>query len=133
MPDCLFCKLIKSPEQKKFIIYEDDQFMAFPDISQFTSGHVLVIPKKHYRWIWDLPNIGQYFEVCQKICKKMLAVFHCEQIYTLTMGSMIPHAHVHLIPKTDGQWYEVLQKIGELQQNHKSAEEIIKITKKLKF
>ena len=45
--DCIFCKIVegKIPSAK---VYEDDDVLAFLDISQTTEGHTLVIPKEHY-------------------------------------------------------------------------------------
>ena len=48
MEDCIFCKIIAGeiPSTK---VYEDDDVVAFLDITQTTKGHTLVVPKKHYR------------------------------------------------------------------------------------
>lgn len=43
---CIFCDIVEGKIPSS-IIYEDDQIMAFLDISQVTRGHTLVIPKKH--------------------------------------------------------------------------------------
>ena len=45
--DCLFCKIVNGeiPSTK---IYEDDDVIAFLDISQTTIGHTLVVPKQHF-------------------------------------------------------------------------------------
>ena len=43
---CIFCKIIQK-EIPSSCIYEDDQVMAFLDLSQVTKGHTLVVPKKH--------------------------------------------------------------------------------------
>ncbi len=55
MSDCLFCKIIAGdiPAEK---IYEDDEVLAFRDISPQAPTHFLVIPKKHYS---DLSEIDQ--------------------------------------------------------------------------
>ena len=44
--DCIFCKIIAGdiPSSK---VYEDEEVLAFLDISQVTPGHTLVVPKKH--------------------------------------------------------------------------------------
>ena len=44
MSDCIFCKIIAGeiPAAK---VYEDEQVLAFLDISQVTPGHTLVVPK----------------------------------------------------------------------------------------
>ena len=51
--DCLFCSIIKGeiPSQK---VYEDDKILAFRDIDPQAPVHVLVIPKQHIKWAWDL-------------------------------------------------------------------------------
>lgn len=143
MKDCLFCKIAIDPKQRPYFIYEDKHFLAMPDLSQFTEGHILVIPKKHYRWVWDLPTlsnskneeptIGEYFTVCQKITNHLQKIYQVEQVYTLTMGSTITHAHIHLIPRTSGNWYEVLQKIGKLQQSRISFKQQAELAKKLQI
>ena len=47
MDDCIFCKIIKG-EIPCVKVYEDDDVLAFLDISQTTKGHTLVICKEHY-------------------------------------------------------------------------------------
>ena len=48
MSDCIFCQIVTGqiPSSK---VYEDEEVLAFLDITQVTKGHTLVIPKKHYR------------------------------------------------------------------------------------
>lgn len=47
MSDCLFCKIIAG-DIPADTIYEDDDVLAFRDISPQAPTHFLVIPKKHY-------------------------------------------------------------------------------------
>lgn len=46
MNDCIFCKIIKGeiPSKK---VYEDENVLAFHDISPAAPVHILIIPKKH--------------------------------------------------------------------------------------
>src|SRR4051812_29351975 len=75
MHDCIFCKIVRGeiPSTK---VYEDEDFLAFMDKNPRSPGHVQVIPKKHYRWVWDVPHIGKYFEVAQKIARAQQKAFH---------------------------------------------------------
>lgn len=100
MNDCIFCKII-SKEIPAHIVYEDDNFLAFLDIRPQSPGHTLVIPKKHYRWVWDVPNIGTYFEVSQKVANAQRKAFGVEKIVSKIVGEEIPHAHVWLMPDWD--------------------------------
>jgi histidine triad (HIT) family protein len=97
MKNCVFCQIVegKIPCHK---IYEDKNFLAFLDIAPFCEGHTLVIPKKHYRWVWDVPNIGYYFFVVKKIVKHYREVFGDEFIASIIWGMLVEHAHVQILP-----------------------------------
>ncbi len=97
MENCIFCKIVKK-EIGSEIVYEDDNFLAFLDINPRGPGHTQVIPKKHYRWVWDTENIGQYFEVVHKIAKAMQKAFGEELIRSQIFGDEVAHAHVWLWP-----------------------------------
>jgi len=101
MSDCIFCKLIKG-EIPSYKVYEDEKYLGFLDISQIVDGHTLLIPKKHVRWVWDIEDLGEFYGVAKKIAKKMQQVTGEEFVASLTLGIMVEHAHLHLLPKTEG-------------------------------
>ncbi len=96
--ECIFCKIIKG-EIPCYKVYEDNDFFAFLDIMPRNPGHTLVIPKKHYRWVWDVPNIGKYYEVVQKIARAMKEEFKTDFVVSMVFGEEIQHAHVWVIPR----------------------------------
>ena len=105
--DCLFCKIIRR-EIPAYTVYENADFLAFLDINPRSPGHVQVIPKKHYRWVWDLPErgaggptIARYFEVAQKVAKAQQRAFGTEAIWSRIMGDEVPHAHIWLFPNPE--------------------------------
>ena len=118
MKDCIFCKIVKG-EIPVFKVYEDENFLAFLDINPISPGHTQVIPKKHYRWVWDLPsrsrdcldvesisqtldpNISDYFEICQKIAKAQMKAFDTDFILSKIVGEEIPHAHIWIFPNKE--------------------------------
>ena len=55
MNDCIFCKIIKG-EIPSYTIYEDDKMKAFLDVNPVSNGHVLLIPKTHYKNFLDTPD-----------------------------------------------------------------------------
>lgn len=97
MNDCIFCKIVAGqiPAHK---VYEDDQFLAFLDINPLSPGHTLVIPKEHYRWVWDMPHIGPAFEVAQKIALAQKKAFGTELVISKVFGEEVPHAHIWVYP-----------------------------------
>jgi histidine triad (HIT) family protein len=107
MNDCIFCKIVKG-EIPSYKIYEDDEYLAFLDIFPAVEGYTLVIPKKHYRWVWDVENIGRYFDVCQKISKHFQKVTKDEKIFSMIIGEEVPHAHIRIIPGNDNEFNQKL-------------------------
>lgn len=131
MDDCVFCKIVSGeiPCRK---VFEDENFLAFLDIKPFAIGHVLVIPKKHYRWVYDVPNFGEYWQVAQKIALDIKnSPLNPEYISFLTMGNEVPHAHIHIIPRsTEDNITPILQSIPHLSL---TKEELVDTLNKIKL
>jgi len=100
--DCVFCKIVAKQIPAK-VVYQDDNFLAFLTISPDTVGHTLLIPKQHYRWVWDVPNVGQYFEVARTIALAQKKAFDIDMIISKVVGDEVPHAHIHLFPRREVQ------------------------------
>jgi len=98
MENCIFCKIAKK-EILCFEVYENKKFLAFLDINPRNPGHTLIIPKKHFRWVWDIPYLGEYFEVVGKIANAIKRAMKTDYIVSFIMGEEIPHAHIHLVPR----------------------------------
>ena len=98
MKDCIFCK-ITNKEIPCNKIYEDKEFLAFLDIKPLNPGHTLIIPKKHYKWIWDIENFGSYFEFVKKVESSIEKALNPERVVIGVAGEEVPHAHVHLVPR----------------------------------
>lgn len=99
MNDCVFCKIVAG-DLPCYKIHENDRFIAFLDIFPKTKGHTLVIPKKHYRWVNDVPEFTQYWEESYLVSQMLQKSLSPEWIQYLTFGE-IPHAHIHVIPRFD--------------------------------
>lgn len=107
METCIFCKIVKK-EIPAHIIYEDDNFLAFLDIHPQSPGHTQIIPKQHYRWVWDVPavalakegepTIAAYFEVAQKVARAQQKAFNTDFILSKIVGDEVPHAHIWVFP-----------------------------------
>jgi histidine triad (HIT) family protein len=99
MEKCIFCQIVsgKSPSYK---VYEDDLFYGFLDIFPVTKGHILLVPKKHYRWVHDVPEFGQYWETALKLKKVLDKTLKPKWVQYFTHG-LISHAHIHILPRYD--------------------------------
>ena len=98
MKDCIFCKIARG-EAPCYKVYEDGKYIAFLDIYPYVEGHTLVIPKKHYRWVYDVENFEEYWGVVLKITKAIQKVLHPDFVEYLTFGLLVSHAHVHILPR----------------------------------
>lgn len=95
--NCIFCKII-AKEIPAHVVYEDDNFLGFLDIFPKAPGHVQVIPKKHYRFVWDVPNLGEYMEVVRKIALAQKKAYGVEIVPSKIFGEEVPHAHIWVWP-----------------------------------
>ncbi len=113
MNDCLFCKIVVGsiPAEK---VYEDADTMAFLDIKPVNPGHTLVIPKAHYENIFEAPEDawGKVMQTVKKVAHAMKLGLPADDL-NLTMnngthaGQVVFHAHVHLIPRHEGDGYKL--------------------------
>lgn len=97
MNTCIFCKIV-AKEVPAEVVYEDANFLAFLDIRPLSPGHTLVIPKQHYRWVWDVPNAGAYFEAAKKVALAQQKAFDVEMVLSKIIGEEVPHAHIWVFP-----------------------------------
>ena len=100
MNDTIFGKIIRR-EIPATIVYEDDQFLAFLDISPVTKGHTLLIPKEQYTWIHDAPDdlVAAIFIKAKELITAMRTGLPCDYVQIKVVGNEVPHFHIHLIPR----------------------------------
>ncbi|MGG1573136.1 HIT family protein [Fictibacillus sp. NRS-1165] len=103
--NCIFCKIIKG-EIPSYKVYEDENVLAFLDISQVTKGHTLVIPKNHYKDIFALPSeeAAKLFSAVPAIASAVKEAFDPIGLNVLNnngepAGQSVFHYHVHIIPR----------------------------------
>ena len=104
----VFCKIVDG-EIPCYKLYEDDDVLAFLDISQATKGHTLVISKKHYENFLSIPQeeMHKVMDVAQRIGQVSVKYLGAKGVNILTncyeaAGQTVMHFHVHVIPRYDG-------------------------------
>ena len=102
--DCIFCKIIAGEIPGNFI-YQDEDIIAFPDISPAAPVHLLVISRKH------IPSLLELTEAETELVGKMVLMANrlageqgiAEDGYRLVVnsgpngGQVVPHLHVHIL------------------------------------
>lgn len=108
MENCVFCKII-SGEFSCRKIYEDDKTLAFLDISKDVDGHILVVPKKHFKNLLDCDNetLSAVMETVKKVSNHLVDNCGYEGVNLLnctdeSAGQTVPHLHIHIIPRKNG-------------------------------
>ncbi len=102
--DCIFCKIVAGeiPATK---VYEDEQVVAFNDISPVAPVHVLVIPKRHVASIHDVhaqdsAMLGHIFSAVQKVAAEKGVAESGYRVVTNAgkdAGQVVFHLHFHVI------------------------------------
>jgi histidine triad (HIT) family protein len=99
MNDCIFCKIVAG-EIPSYKIYEDEKYLVFLDVFPKTTAQMLVIPKDHIEWVWDVPNLGEYYEVAGKVARHIREVSNIP-VRQMVYGFEVPHAHIQIRPGSD--------------------------------
>ena len=105
----IFKKIIDR-EIPAHIVYEDDDCLAFNDVSPQAPTHILVIPKKVIRTHFDVSDpdqslLGKMHLVANKIAKDLnlpgyRLVVNCEE----SAGQSVPHLHMHILAGRPLNW-----------------------------
>lgn len=111
MGDCIFCKIIAGeiPGKK---IYEDDEMLAFHDVSPQAPVHFLLVPKRHIRNIMELESqdislAGRLLYRAQALAadlgcagKGARFVINCKS----DGGQTVDHLHIHVLGGRPLDW-----------------------------
>lgn len=96
MNTCIFCKIVNK-EIPAHVVYEDETFLAFLDIRPLSPGHTLIVPKTHYRFVWDVPEL-EYFGVAKKVARALQQTSGTDMIFSKIIGEEVHHAHIWVYP-----------------------------------
>ena len=116
--NCLFCKIISGEIPAKRI-YEDDEVIAFLDAFPDTPGHTLIVPKKHYECLDDIPEevLNHIMNVSKILEKKIEQKLECDG-FTLIQNNgvvqQVKHFHLHLKPFYINKKDKTLEEVYEL-------------------
>lgn len=132
--DCIFCKIIAGdiPSSK---VYEDEQVLAFLDITQVTPGHTLIIPKNHCRNLLDMTaeTASQVFSIVPKLAQALMKTTGADGLNLINnseeaAGQTVFHAHIHLLPRfVSGDGVDI-----RFEQNQPNIEQLVQLANQIK-
>ena len=100
---CLFCT-VSSGELAARVVFEDEHSLAFLDHRPVFPGHCLLIPKKHFETLADLPAdlIEPFFKNAQLLAKAVEAGVQADGTFVAMnnrVSQSVPHLHLHIVPR----------------------------------
>ena len=123
--DCIFCKILEN-EIPSYKVYEDENVLAFLDITQGTKGHTLVIPKQHVRNVYELDEetAAKVFSVVPKLANAIKSAFNPIGLNVINNNDQplqsVFHFHIHLIPRyeDDGMKLSTVNNYGKFDNDY---------------
>ncbi len=116
MNDCLFCKIVNK-EIDSLKVFENDSVYAFYDINPVSKYHTLVIPKKHYENLYDIPEkeLAEIIKVVKKLVLRYRDKFGIKNVQIFNNSGKeaqqeIPHFHFHIVPRKAGDGQDIKMK-----------------------
>lgn len=101
---CTFCKIVRK-EAPASVVYEDDEVIVFLSVQPINIGHTLVVPKKHYENVYEIPEdeVAYLYKIVKKVAYAVKSAMSAEGIRIVqnngaAAGQVIFHLHVHIIP-----------------------------------
>ena len=108
MEDCIFCKIVKG-EANSWKVWENEDVYAFLDIYPVSRYHTLIIPKKHYVNIFDIPEreLKDVIAVVRKISKMYESKLGIKNLQIMSSNGRegqqdVFHSHFHIVPRQKG-------------------------------
>lgn len=105
MTECIFCDVIDG-KLPSHMIYDDDDCLAILDRYPIDNGHSLIITRQHYEKITDMSidDVSKLFSKVPKIINAIIKAtgadaFSIAQNNGKSAKQIIPHVHIHLIPR----------------------------------
>ena len=108
MPDdCVFCRIAAGDHSDAAIVLDEPQAIAFLDHRPLFPGHCLLIPRRHYVTLADLPQelLEPFFATVQLLSRAIPEAMKKPGSFVAmnnVVSQSVPHLHVHVVPRTKG-------------------------------
>ena len=116
MSDCIFCK-IANGEIPSNTIYENEDFRVILDNGPATKGHALVLPKKHYADLFEIPDdvLAGAVQTGKIVASMLKDKLGCDGVNFVqnngaAAGQTVMHYHLHVIPRYENDGQHILWK-----------------------
>jgi histidine triad (HIT) family protein len=96
---CVFCQIVAGRAPAR-TVYEDVDHIAFFPLEHINPGHVVLIPKRHTDYLFDLSPTAYdgLWAAAARIAAPLKEVMSAKRVGVAVEGFSVPHVHVHLVP-----------------------------------
>ncbi len=104
---CIFCAIVAG-DLPASVVATDDSAIAFLDINPLTTGHTLVIPRRHVSDLLDadgaVAEVSSLLESTGRLLVERLGAdgINVFQASRAPAGQTVFHLHFHLFPRWSG-------------------------------
>lgn len=97
------CKICQEQAKNDLVVrvYEDELWLVRHSQETNILGYFIIEPKRHFLDLSEAtaPESAQYGLLLSKVMKAIRASVDCQRVYTFSLAEMVPHFHVHVIPR----------------------------------
>ncbi|WP_010298429.1 HIT family protein [Clostridium senegalense] len=137
---CLGCRLANN-ELGVYKVYENNFFSVILDKAPFNEGHLLILPKRHVKEIYDLTleELNNLSDVLRSMSKLLQETFSPDGITIIQNGGIfndLSHLHVNVIPRYENDGFNYGDPENKYCANlilNKTQNKLIEKIKKLKI
>ena len=111
--DCIFCKIV-ADELPAHKVDEDEHTVSFMDLSPWTRGHALVVPRKHSPNLYEIDDddLRHTAVAAGRLARRMKERLRCDGVNLLNAAESaawqtVFHFHLHVIPRYEDDSLEV--------------------------
>ena len=112
--NCVFCGIVAG-EVEASVVHEDERTLAFMDIQPLTSGHLLVVPRRHASALTELdPDDGaELFRVAHQAAAALRqSALRCDGVNFFladgaAAGQEVFHVHLHVFARFAGDGFGI--------------------------
>lgn len=102
-PACVFDSIIAG-SAPAHVVLDETNVVAFLDARPVFPGHTLVVPRRHYGTIADLPDgmAGALWDAAARVSKAQRAALDASGTFfglNDIVSQSVPHVHLHVVPR----------------------------------
>ncbi len=103
---CAFCDIVANTADAE-VVFADDRSLGFLDIRPLFPGHCLLIPRRHFATLADLPpdDVAPLFTAAQRLSRAVPRALGAAGSFVAinnVVSQSVPHLHIHVVPRNPG-------------------------------